>query len=317
MHGRILVLVLASLLVLGPRPTVRAAADAGPTPQPGPGTASSQVDVQPRPLERIRPGTVIGGEVPKGWSHLIMQCRPRLGVGDISSIPQFATRYTSIFLFTVLANVRQAAAAGDAPSYYLEKVAIGGAVDLDGKTIIATSSQTFGKDLGMIGRRVFQESENALAADIRQVARTRTMMVFDGNVNFLYQGKHGLMVLRHAIVVSPQDGRLTTFVWLLGSDGKGGYALAEQTLQLLPAGLREDRILSVDADKFTLGIPSDDAFALVRIPQGTPVRFSPNLATLSVVRRFDSDTALRLEAELQTRYAPLAERLSHARPARR
>ena len=93
--------------------------------------------------------------------------------------------------------------------------------------------------------------------------------------------------------------------WLLGSDGKGGYALAEPTLQLLPEALREDRVMSVDGRKFTLGVPAADAFALARIPQGTPVKFSPGLATLAAVRKFDAETALRLEAELRARYTPL------------
>lgn len=318
MHGRNLTSLLALLFVAGPGVAeARAFEDPGTAPRPKPAAKSALVDVQSRPLPRIAPGTVVGDEPPRGWSHLIVQARPRLGVGDVDSVPRYATQYTSIFLFTALANVRQSPSNGDAPSYYLEKVAIGGAVDLDGKTVIATSNQTFGKDLGMIGRRVFQESENAINTEIRQVARTRTMLVFDGKVNYLYHQKHSLMILRHVIVVSPRDGRLTTFAWLLGSDGKGGYALAENTLQLLPPGLREDRVLSVDGDKFTLGIPAEDAFAMVKIPQGTPVKFSPNLAKLAAVRRFDADSAQRLEAELQSRYAPLSDRLSRAKTARR
>lgn len=301
---RTMVVLLAAMLVtLNPRGSTAA--------------SGLTVDVQPRPMAMIPPGTEIGDGPPRGWSNLIMQCRPRLGAGDVDSVPKFATQYTAIFLFTVLANVRQTPSAGDSPSYYLDKVAIGGAVDLDQKTVIATSEQTFGKDLGIIGRRVFQESENAIVNEIRQVVRTRTMVVFDGNIYMRYQGKHSLMVLRHAIVVSPRDGRLATFVWLLGADGKGGYALAEKTLQLLPPNLHDDRVLSVDAQKFTLGIPSDDAFALVKVPQGTAVRFSPNLTALGIVRKFDAETAARLETELQSRYAPLADRFLQARTARR
>jgi hypothetical protein len=274
------------------------------------GSAAAYADVRPRPLAQIPPGTVIGEGTPKGWSQLVLLARPRLGVGDVDTVPKAAARYSNIFLFTVLARVRDSAAAGDDPhDFYLEQVAVGGAIDVGGRTIVATSDQTFGKDLGFIGRRVYQESENLVATDFRQVARTRTMVVFDANAYVLYNRKHTRMVIRHAIVASPRDGRISTFIWLLGSDGQGGYALAEPTLQLLPAGLREDRVMSVDGRKFgTFGVPGPDAFAVARIPQGTPVKFSAALSSLAVVKRFDAAAAVRLESELQARYAPLAAR---------
>ena len=61
-------------------------------------------------------------------------------------------------------------------------------------------------------------------SDVRQVLRTPTMLVFDAQGFFLYNKKHARMVMRHVILVSPRDGKLTTFVWLMGSDGRGGYA---------------------------------------------------------------------------------------------
>jgi hypothetical protein len=299
-------------------PAARAAdLERGPSRAASSSPAAAYADVRPTPLAAIPPGTVIGEGAPRGWSQLILLARPRLGVGDVDTVPRAAARYSGIFLFTVLARVRDAAAGGAAHDFYLDQVAVGGSLDVDGKTVVATSDQTFGKDLGFLGRRVFQESESLIAADFRQVARTRTMVVFDANAYVLYRGKHTRMVIRHAILAAPRDGRLSTFVWLLGSDGQGGYALAEPTLQMLPAGLHEDRVLSVDGRKFSFGIPAADAFALARIPQGTPVRFSPALARLSVVRRFDPETAVRLESELRARYAPLVDRAALSRSTRR
>jgi hypothetical protein len=296
-----LALVVSAVATCGP---AAGAAEPG-----GGGSLAAYADVRPRPLAPIKPGTVVGKGPTAGWSHLVLLARSRLGTGDVDAVPRSAARYSGIFQLVVLANVRDANAAdpGAQPSFYLEKVGIGGAIDIAGKAIVATSQQTFGKDLGFIGRRVFQESENMVASDIRQVARTRTMVVFDGSAFVLYNHKHRRMVVRYAVVVAPRDGRLATFVWLLGSDGKGGYTRAEPTLQLLPAGMHEDRVLSVDGSKFTLGIPAIDAFALARIPQGTPVRFSEALATYGVVRRFDAEHALKLEAELQARYMPLLD----------
>ena len=74
-------------------------------------------------------------------------------------------------------------------------------------------------------------------------------------------------------------------------------------------------MLSVDANKFTLGIPSNDAFALARIPRGTAVELTPTLSRLAVTSRFTPESASSLEAELQTRNAPLLD--AAADPANR
>jgi hypothetical protein len=209
-----------------------------------------------------------------------------------------------MFHFTILANVRSASR-GDATSFSLDKVAIGSALEVNGKNVITTSDQATGSELGFIGQKILQENENILRSDVRQVLRTPNMVVFDAQGFVLYNKKHAKMVMRHVILASPRDGKLSTFVWLMGADGRGGYALAERALQLLPPSMHEDRVLSVDANKFTLGIPSADAFALAHIPQGTPIKFTPELGRLAVTRRFTPETALQLEAELQTRYAPI------------
>jgi hypothetical protein len=266
--------------------------------------ASAAVDLRPQPLRSIAPGTVIPDTAPQGWTHLVLIATPRIGAGDIEAIPRTALRYSSMPRFTILANVRSYSQ-DSRTSYYLDRFAIGTALEIGGRNVIATSEQTFGKDVGFIGRRILQENDTILKNDFRQVLRTRTMAVFDAQGFVVYNKRHARMVIRHAILVSPQDGKLTTFVWLMGSDGHGGYAVAERTLQILPANMHEVRTLSVDASKFTFGIPSNDAFALAHIPQGTPVKYSPELTRLAATRQFTPETALLLEEELQTRYAPL------------
>jgi hypothetical protein len=270
-----------------------------------PAPANVPVDLQSRPLDWIPPGTVIGDAAPQGWTNLVLIGTSRLGVGDVEAVPRTAVKYSSMFHFTVLANVRPGRR-GNAQAYVLDRVAIGSALEINGKKVIATSDQTFGYDLGFIGSKVMQENENILRTDVRQVVRTPTMMIFDAQGFVRYNHKHARMITRHVVVVSPRDGRLATFVWLMGSDGRGGYALAEPALQMLPPNMHEDRVLSVDANKFTLGIPSNDAFALAHIPQGTAIKYTPELSRLAIVRRFTPETALQLEEELQDRYVPIA-----------
>jgi hypothetical protein len=208
-----------------------------------------------------------------------------------------------MFLSAVLANVRNAGT-DEKPAYFVEKVAIGTVLEIAGRKVVVDNDKTFGKDLGMIGQRVLAEHESILQTEFRQVARTRTMSVIDAKAVVLYNRKHSRMIMRHAILVSPTDGTISTFVWLLGSDGKDGYALAEKALQRLPQNLHEDRVLSVDSRKFTLGIPASDAFALIRIPQGTPVEPSARLRDAATQRRFTPEGALDLEAELRAVLVP-------------
>jgi hypothetical protein len=322
MNTKFTPLITAILIFLGMYDSVRAADNVRPVTREGQrasaeasASARPAVDLQARPLDWIAPGTVIGETAVKGWTHLVLIATPRIGVGDIEAIPRTAVKYSNLFRFTILANVRSSGT-GDARSFYLDRVAIGGASEINGRNVIISSEQTFGSDLGFIGKRIFQENESILQADVRQVVRTRTMLVFDAQGFVLYNRKHARMVMRHVILVSPHDGKLSSFVWLMGADGRNGYALAERTLQLLPPGLREDRVLSVDANKFTLGIPANDAFALAHIPRGTPVEFTPTLGRLAATRRFTAETALELEAELQSRYAPMFAATDSKNPRR-
>jgi hypothetical protein len=89
-------------------------------------------------------------------------------------------------------------------------------------------------------------------------------------------------------------------VWALAPISKGRYRFCGESLQWLPNALHEDRLLHVDASKFTLGIPTQESFALVRLPQGETVSLSPALHNV-VESRFDvPEEVLRLEAALRT-----------------
>ena len=281
--------------------------------RPKPAASNRPVDVQPRPMEAIPPGTVIGDKVPQGWTDLILLAKPRIGLGDVAQAPEMATSYSRMFLFAILARVR-----GDArDGYLLDKVAIGLAMNVEGRNVVADAENAAGADLGMIGRRVLAENERILKEDARRVARTATMVVFDHKVFALRGGEHRPMVVRHAILASPTTGKVSTFVWLLGPGAGGGYALAEKGLQKLAPGCVEDRVLSVDAGKFTFGIPSPDAFALAKLPQGIAFGFSEPLKAVAATRTFTAESARELEAELSARYAPAGARPKPPAEARR
>jgi hypothetical protein len=254
-----------------------------------------KIDLEVKPLERIPVGTEIGRKAPEGWSNLVLLAIPTLTREDERDAPRMATHYAQMFKFTILANV--AKRRDDRDRYYLERVARGFATTVDGKQIIVRGKQTYGADLGMFGRRILDENEKVLDEDVRQVARTATMLIFDAKAVMLREGEHVNMIMRHAILVDPTSGRLYTLVWLLDRD----YKPAEKVIQLLPDGMREKRLLSVKRDKFNaLGIPERDAFGLRQVPPGKPIDYTDALKEVASVKTFTEADVPRVEETLRT-----------------
>ncbi len=56
--------------------------------------------------------------------------------------------------------------------------------------------------------------------------------------------------------------------------------------------------MRVDASKFSLGTPGPDAFAVLRMPQGTVLAWPDALRSLATERQFTPGSAYRLEMEL-------------------
>ncbi len=250
-------------------------------------------------MPRIPTGVEIGRQAPSGWSHLVLHATPRIAEGDTAKVSPLVARLASQFHLTVMAQVGEQAGAPP-PRYDLQNVAIGLAMDVAGKEVIVSSEtqQSLGADLGFMERSSLAENEASLEG-ARQVARTATMVVFDAAAVMVLDGDHRPAVQRHAVLVSPADGRLAALVWLLVPNDEDGYTFAGDSLQLLPDGLHEDRALHVDASKFVLGVPTKEAFALVRLPQGTNIPASETLRTSATSRFSLPKDATELERALQ------------------
>lgn len=268
------------------------------TPAPLPPPASEEapvIDLTRRTLDQIPVGAIIGKSPPPGWSHLVLITIPTLVPEDERDAPRIATHYARMFKFTILANVvpRESAARR---SFDLEKVARGFAMTIKNQETIVNGQNTLGGDLGMFGKLILQENESILNNEVHQIARTRTMLIFDAQSVMLRGTDHVNMIMRHALLVDPPTGRLYTLVWLLTRS----YEPAEDVLQLLPEGMWEKRLLSVKRDKFNFaGIPSREAFALRRVPPGTPVPYTLQLKEAATAREFSEVSVLRLEELLR------------------
>lgn len=277
-------------------PTVRQL-PAAPAQNAGTQGADQGVDFRHLPVERIPIGTIIGQQQPPpGWTNLVIFAVPTLTPEDLRDAPQIAADYARMFKFTILANV-VAQRNGASVSYSLDKVARGFAVNINGKETIVSGQNTLGASLGLFGKRILDENEKCLDEDLRQVLRTKTMLILDGNAVMLRNNEHVKMVVRHALVVEPSTGRLYSLVWLLDKN----YQAAEGVVQLLPPAMHEQRLLSVKRDKFNkLGIPTREAFALRRIPQGTPIAYNPRLQWAATQKTFAPQYVAELETILRT-----------------
>ena len=264
------------------------------------------VDVAPRPLPRIAPGTVLGERPPAGWTHDLLLSRPRVAQGDIDAVPSAVEHSTGLFSLSVLARVVPGDGGGP-PAYRLDEVAVGVALEVDGRHRIVDGEHLPGADLGWVGRMTLAEHERYFANEMRQIARSSLACVFDGPGLFLCEGAHREMIVRYLVLADPTDGDVELLAWLLDSRD-GAYVLAEAAPQRLPPRMREDRMLNVKREHFTLGVPTRDAFAVVQIPQGTPVAFTPRLKQVASLAPYTEESLAILEEETRRLLRDTAER---------
>jgi hypothetical protein len=269
--------------------------------RPPSGNPPPQPALQLQPVEMIPPGTVIGESPPPGWTHLILKTHPHPGAGDLGRLNETTTELAS-FLFTAfLAEVKPQVVDG-VRHYRLGRVAVGVGTRINGReTIISPDTQNeLGADLGILARTVLSKwYEGALKDHL--VARSATMGLVDTPVTMLREGKHRPVVLRYALLVDEHTGRLDTLLWLIDCDDQGGYHGPSSPIEWLPPNKVEDCILHVDGNEFNLlGVPSDIAFAMYRLPRGRKeIDFPSPLSAVAGRVHLSPDQARMLEAGLR------------------
>jgi hypothetical protein len=248
-------------------------------------------------LDRIPPGTLIGEQAPDGWTHLISIAKPRLGSGDVDALPSMAAELAETFSLVILARVGK----DDDNTFMLEKVALGNAMEIAGNmTVVNSQSQDeLGANLGFLGKRVLKSSEDMLA-EVRMVARYRNLVVFDTPALLLVGDRHRSLWIRNVVWISPENGALGSVLWAMQGNSNIGYSLVpdKKYIVQLPANLREDRVLNVDKDHITFGIPSMDAIAMAELPPGTKYPFPPSFEQIATINDFTPENMQSFAAEL-------------------
>lgn len=255
--------------------------------------AGAEFDLTPRPLEKLKEGLVIGEEAPSGYSHIVMLSWPKIRAEDVEATPGTAAKFSQMFGTAILANVqRQQTAAG--PRCRIEKLAIGHTVRTDeGAQVVEPDSD----GLTFMAGQVLANGDKELGKMV-QVARYDSAIVFDAPAILLRGGEHREMAVRHFVWTNAQRGGLATALWVVDPSIPDAPRPADPFFVLLPGNFRDDRVLSVDPDQFTLGIPGRTAFALARLPRGVRVAMTPELARMAALPRFTEETLAGLARQL-------------------
>lgn len=277
--ARFCVWILIFLLVPTQKTSLHAA-----SPGPASTTAIPSVNMQRKPVPRLSPGTVVANPPRSGFSNVVTITMPRLAAGEIDSLPEYAKQYAGMFHFTALANVRTVKN-GDRTDYLLDRFGVGISMKIDGRLVVVTpgTANGLGLKLGMIERGILKGNEKDLDG-ITQVARTSRMIIFDVPTNMLVEDKHKKQILRYFVWASPASGKLGVLVWSLSDTKSEHYTLACTNMQLLPPNYTEDRAIHVSKGPLLSNIPTANRFALVTLPQGTPVPFSKKMRTVATLR---------------------------------
>jgi hypothetical protein len=264
------------------------------------GKPGSTYDVTMRRLDPIPPGTIIDKEAPKGWSNLVIKSYSRPAEGDVSQLSPAADRLTRLLFTAILADVKADKSSGD-KRYKLAKVAVGLGMGIRGKdTIITPDTQNrLGANLGFLARIVLRTAQEKLG-EITVLVRSKTLLLFDSPGYMLVEARHKPIVLRYAVLVEERTGRLNTLVWALERGADGKYSGPLGAIQCLPPNLTDDCRLHVDSHEFSVGQPTEKAFAMMTPPKGhEEIKVSDDLQPLVSRPRFSSAVAAELEGKLR------------------
>jgi hypothetical protein len=218
-----------------------------------------------RSVEMITPGTVIEKSAPKGWTHLVLKSQPRLPDEEKRKVSDLHARLATMVFTATAASVEKQPDG----RYRLARLGLGVGVNIGGQDVIVSpdTQARLGAGLKLFARQVLSAVYEKQKA-CRLVAVGPTLAVLDTPAFMPRGGGHAPVVMRYVFLVDAASGRLDTLVWRIDTDGKGGYDGAAGMIEWLPPNKMIDAEMQVDPSEITLGVPSERAFAVKRIPEG-------------------------------------------------
>lgn len=257
--------------------------------------------VEPKSIDLIPPGTVIAQRAPLPWTHLIVKSQPRVTAGDIGQVPTSQVRLAGMYFMATLARVEKIES-GEDTSFRLADLASGIGTRIGDRDIIVSPDtiESLGAHVGFIAKAVLGEMQ-AQQESVEIVLRNDVCEIYDTPIILRRNGRNQSLVFRYAVLVAPQDGNVETLGWLIDVDANRNYRGVASHLQWLAPNLVIDCKLYVDKSEYFLGIPSDDAFASLKIPAGR-LQLSlteESLKTLLCKKRWTQQEATVVEQRLR------------------
>src|SRR4051794_18687402 len=208
----------------------------------------------------IPPGIVVGKTPPEGWSHLVIKSLPRLGSGDLGTLPSTAARTATLFRTVILADV--GCLPDHSGSHVLRRIGIGLCVpDRRGRDVVVEPGRDaeVGVDLGLMDKIVLRAAEVQLRRG-KIAAATPTFALFRAPSVMAVRGEHHDVEVCYGFLVDPERGELTTLVWV--HDLTETDASAVKRVVELPPNLVDDCPLDVKAKRLLGALPVSWSFAM-------------------------------------------------------
>lgn len=253
-------------------------------------------DIAVRAPQTIAPGTVIDRSPPAGWSHLVLKSLPRVRDEHRSKLNGLTVRMAAWMFTAIVADVRRI----EEPNgrFHLRSVALGLGAAAEGRDTIVTpeTAEQFGIEMNWFKREILKTGYETQAQS-RLVVHGPTFGLMDTPVSYRCGERNRSVRFRYALLVDGLSGRLDVLVWLL--DGDGGCGNVNSVAILAPNTVDPVELIP-DMEEFRLGIPSDKAFGVDRLPQHhAHVLLSPDVQALAVQPRFTAEDASTLETHLR------------------
>jgi hypothetical protein len=243
----------------------------------------AEYDVAARPAEAIPPGTVIERGPPPGWSHLVIKAVGHIRPDHRDRVNDFTARMAGWMFTAFLADV-----GCEGSRHYLRAVALGLGTAVNGKDTIVTPESP---GVGLVGRTLLTKGYGRQRQTTVAV-HGPTMALVDTPTWFRCGDKNRLVRYRYALLVDVPTGRLDVLAWVLDC--------GPDEMALLEPNTIDEVELFVDRKEFTLGVPSEAAFAVDRLPRGRATIVMPaELRPLLRETRFTPQTAAGLETALR------------------
>lgn len=247
-------------------------------------------------LQDIPAGTAVVDAQANRWNRLLLVTTPILASGETGKVPAYIRNAVPRFSSAILATVASSPSMGGSapsgaspsPAYVLAEVGIGCSMNLGGRETIVTpdEAEALGADLGFIERQILDRFAARLQ-ERKVVVRTPDMMIFDAPAILAAKDGHRDETVRYFIWIDANTGATALAMWLI--DGESS-AVRDAPIQFIAGGATVEQRLHVDGAEFTFGMPTERAFGIEQLPQGSAVPWTDSLKQLAGMKAYSDES---------------------------